>query len=49
MIDTIQYGKNDSLRDEIKAYWSGRAATFDLSPDMRFFPKMSAKPGMPCF
>ncbi|EKJ95658.1 methyltransferase [Bradyrhizobium lupini HPC(L)] len=37
MIDTIEYGKNDSLRDEIKAYWSGRAATFDLSPGHEIF------------
>lgn len=37
MIDTIQYGKNDSLRDEIKSYWSGRAATFDLSPGHEIF------------
>lgn len=37
MIDTIHYGKNDSLRDEIKTYWSGRAATFDLSPGHEIF------------
>jgi len=28
----LQHGKNYDLRDEIKAYWSKRAAGFDLSP-----------------
>ncbi len=37
MNDSIHYGRNDSLRDEIKAYWSGRAATFDLSPGHEIF------------
>lgn len=31
------YGNNFSLRDEIKAYWSQRAATFDLSPGHEIF------------
>ncbi len=28
---------NYDLRDEIKAYWSERAATFDLSPGHEIF------------
>lgn len=43
MIDTIHYGKNDSLRDEIKTYWSGRAATFDLSPGHEIFSEEERK------
>ncbi len=35
MTDT--YGKNYNLRDEIKTYWSVRAATFDLSPGHEIF------------
>ena len=31
------YGNNFGLRDEIKAYWSARAATFDLSPGHEIF------------
>lgn len=31
------YGSNFGLRDEIKAYWSARAATFDLSPGHEIF------------
>ncbi|POO55772.1 MULTISPECIES: class I SAM-dependent methyltransferase [Agrobacterium] len=31
------YGNNFGLRDEIKAYWSIRAATFDLSPGHEIF------------
>lgn len=31
------YGNNFALRDEIKAYWSSRAATFDLSPGHEIF------------
>ncbi|KQQ46151.1 methyltransferase [Rhizobium sp. Leaf311] len=31
------YGTNFGLRDEIKAYWSARAATFDLSPGHEIF------------
>lgn len=30
-------GRNYDLRDEIKAYWSARAATFDLSPGHEIF------------
>lgn len=30
-------GANFTLRDEIKAYWSARAATFDLSPGHEIF------------
>jgi len=32
MDDTAHHGQNYDLRDEIKTYWSGRAAGFDLSP-----------------
>ncbi|NTE88899.1 class I SAM-dependent methyltransferase [Agrobacterium rubi] len=32
-----EYGNNFGLRDEIKAYWSARAATFDLSPGHEIF------------
>lgn len=31
------YGSNFGLKDEIKAYWSARAATFDLSPGHEIF------------
>ncbi|MGF9566477.1 class I SAM-dependent methyltransferase [Neorhizobium sp. JUb45] len=31
------HGKNYNLRDEIKAYWSARAAHFDLSPGHEIF------------
>ncbi|WP_320197639.1 class I SAM-dependent methyltransferase [Agrobacterium sp. rho-13.3] len=31
------YGNNFGLRDEIKAYWSARATTFDLSPGHEIF------------
>jgi SAM-dependent methyltransferase len=31
------HGNNFALRDEIKAYWSSRAATFDLSPGHEIF------------
>ncbi|MDQ1183378.1 class I SAM-dependent methyltransferase [Agrobacterium larrymoorei] len=31
------YGSNFGLRDEIKAFWSARAATFDLSPGHEIF------------
>lgn len=37
MHELAEHGRNDSLRDEIKAYWSGRAATFDLSPGHEIF------------
>lgn len=37
MTDANKYGNNFSLRDEIKAYWSQRAATFDLSPGHEIF------------
>ncbi len=32
-----EFGSNFGLRDEIKAYWSSRAATFDLSPGHEIF------------
>ena len=35
--DTRRSGDNFGLRDEIKAYWSERAATFDLSPGHEIF------------
>ncbi|WP_288430886.1 class I SAM-dependent methyltransferase [uncultured Agrobacterium sp.] len=31
------FGSNFGLKDEIKAYWSARAATFDLSPGHEIF------------
>lgn len=34
---TETHGKNYNLRDEIKAYWSARAETFDLSPGHEIF------------
>lgn len=34
---TETQGKNYNLRDEIKAYWSARSATFDLSPGHEIF------------
>ncbi|NTJ44456.1 class I SAM-dependent methyltransferase [Agrobacterium larrymoorei] len=37
MDDVNGYGRNFGLRDEIKAYWSARAATFDLSPGHEIF------------
>ncbi|MEY9832724.1 ubiquinone/menaquinone biosynthesis C-methylase UbiE [Sinorhizobium fredii] len=33
----VAAGRNYDLRDEIKAYWSERAATFDLSPGHEIF------------
>ena len=36
-IDPAADGVNFTLRDEIKAYWSARAATFDLSPGHEIF------------
>ncbi|PDT52822.1 MULTISPECIES: class I SAM-dependent methyltransferase [Sinorhizobium] len=33
----VAAGRNYNLRDEIKAYWSERAATFDLSPGHEIF------------
>jgi ubiquinone/menaquinone biosynthesis C-methylase UbiE len=33
----VTAGRNYDLRDEIKAYWSERAATFDLSPGHEIF------------
>jgi ubiquinone/menaquinone biosynthesis C-methylase UbiE len=35
--DSSGYGSNYDLRDEIKAYWSLRAETFDLSPGHEIF------------
>ncbi|MDI7864208.1 class I SAM-dependent methyltransferase [Rhizobiaceae bacterium n13] len=35
--DQTAGGANFTLRDEIKAYWSARAATFDLSPGHEIF------------
>lgn len=35
--DQAAGGANFTLRDEIKAYWSSRAATFDLSPGHEIF------------
>lgn len=35
--DGIAEGANFTLRDEIKAYWSARAATFDQSPGHEIF------------
>ena len=35
--DRMAEGANFTLRDEIKAYWSTRAATFDLSPGHEIF------------
>lgn len=35
--DRMASGANFTLRDEIKAYWSARAATFDLSPGHEIF------------
>ncbi|MDS7594723.1 class I SAM-dependent methyltransferase [Agrobacterium tumefaciens] len=43
MNELLRYGKNDSLRDEIKAYWSSRAATFDLSPGHEIFSEKERK------
>lgn len=37
MNDFAGHGRNYNLRDEIKAYWSERAATFDLSPGHEIF------------
>ena len=37
MNDFVEHGRNYHLRDEIKAYWSERAATFDLSPGHEIF------------
>ncbi|MEI5678251.1 methyltransferase domain-containing protein [Mesorhizobium sp. CGMCC 1.15528] len=37
MADINENGNNYGLRDEIKAYWSARAATFDLSPGHEIF------------
>ncbi|TKT76146.1 class I SAM-dependent methyltransferase [Aquamicrobium sp. LC103] len=37
MVDINENGKNYGLRDEIKTYWSARAATFDLSPGHEIF------------
>jgi ubiquinone/menaquinone biosynthesis C-methylase UbiE len=37
MVEINENGKNYGLRDEIKAYWSARAATFDLSPGHEIF------------
>lgn len=37
MTSANDYGNNFGLRDEIKAYWSARAATFDLSPGHEIF------------
>ena len=37
--DRIADGANFTLRDEIKAYWSARAATFDQSPGHEIFPE----------
>lgn len=34
---TETHGTNYNLRDEIKAYWSARSATFDLSPGHEIF------------
>jgi ubiquinone/menaquinone biosynthesis C-methylase UbiE len=39
MQDTANYG----LRDEIKAYWSSRAATFDLQPGHEIFSEAERK------
>ncbi|WP_420963892.1 class I SAM-dependent methyltransferase [Brucella sp. IR073] len=36
-MDRSVHGSNFSLREEIKAYWSERAATFDLSPGHAIF------------
>lgn len=33
----MEHASNYGLRDEIKAYWSARAATFDLSPGHEIF------------
>lgn len=38
--------QNYNLKDEIKAYWSARAETFDSQPGHEIFPKTSAAPGM---
>jgi ubiquinone/menaquinone biosynthesis C-methylase UbiE len=35
--DRVAEGANFTLRDEIKAYWSARAATFDQSPGHEIF------------
>lgn len=37
MNDLANHGRNYNLREEIKAYWSDRAATFDLSPGHEIF------------
>ena len=36
-MDNLAHGSNFNLRDEIKAYWSERAATFDQSPGHEIF------------
>ncbi|ACP22572.1 putative methyl-transferase, S-Adenosyl-L-methionine (plasmid) [Sinorhizobium fredii NGR234] len=36
-MSNVAAGQNYDLRDEIKAYWSERAATFDLSPGHEIF------------
>lgn len=43
MNDVGLHGKNYDLRDEIKAYWSARAATFDLSPGHEIFSENERK------
>lgn len=42
----IAGGHNYGLREEIKAYWSARAATFDLSPGHEIFPSPSVLHGI---
>jgi len=43
MENSVSFGKNYDLREDIKAYWSDRAKTFDLSPWHEIFSSKERK------